>query len=49
MEQLLTQKMQDGYTVEGICKGLGLNKKQFDSILKMFDQVNTFEQMLKKL
>ena len=49
VEQLLTQKMQDGYTVEGICKGLGLNKKQFDSILKMFDQVNTFEQMLKKL
>ena len=49
VEQLLTQKMQDGYTVESICKELGLNKRQFDSILKMFDQVNTFEQMLKKL
>ena len=49
VEQLLTQKMQDGYTVESICKELGLNRRQFDSILKMFDQVNTFEQMLKKL
>lgn len=49
VEQLLTQKMQDGITIDDICKGVGLTRKRLDIILAAFGDINLLEERLKKL
>lgn len=49
VEQLLTQKMQEGRTVDDICREVGVSKKRLDIILASFNDINVLEERLKKL
>lgn len=49
VEELITIKIQNGMTQKDLLAGLGLNQKQFDTMMKYFDQIATFEKALKKL
>lgn len=49
VEELITVKIQNGMTQKDILSGIGLSQKQFDTIMKYFDQIASFEKALKKL
>ena len=49
VEELITIKIQNGMTQKDILAGIGLSQKQFDTMMKYFDQIAAFEKALKKL
>ena len=49
VEELITIKIQNGMAQKDLVAGLGLSQKQFDTIMKCFDQIAAFEKALKKL
>lgn len=49
IERLITLKIQNGLDIKDLHSALGLNEKQFNRILQYPEQINTLEQMVKKL
>lgn len=46
---LLTDKQKQGWSVGEICRSMNLTQKQFDAIMKSFDNIYVLEERLRKL
>lgn len=49
VEELLTAKIQNGMSKAEICKGLGLNERQLQSLLETYGKLAAFEKALAQL